>query len=52
MTLSNTAVAVFPWLIALFDGRQSARTLHFIGAMSLLLFFHPYLSGLCCGIRE
>lgn len=39
MTMSNSAVAAFPWLIDLYQGRQTARTLHFIGAISLLLFF-------------
>jgi thiosulfate reductase cytochrome b subunit len=57
MTLSNTAVAVFPWLIALFDGRQSARTLHFIGAMLLLLFllihiFQVFVAGFMNEIRS
>lgn len=43
MTMSNSAVAAFPWLIDVFGGRQSARTLHFVGAMSLLLFFLVHL---------
>src|SRR5207253_1424032 len=35
MTMSNSAVAAFPWLVDFFHGRQTARTLHFIGAISL-----------------
>ena len=38
MTMSNSAVANFPWLIDVFFGRQTARTLHFAGAILLLLF--------------
>ncbi len=38
MTMSNSAVAAFPWLIDLFHGRQTARAVHFICAMSLLTF--------------
>ena len=43
MTMSNSAVAAFPWLIDVFQGRQTARTLHFICAMALLLFFVIHL---------
>jgi thiosulfate reductase cytochrome b subunit len=43
MTMSNSAVAAFPWLIDVFQGRQTARTLHFICAMMLLLFFIIHL---------
>jgi len=43
MTMSNTAVAIFPWLIELYGGRQSARTLHFIGAMLLLAFLFIHI---------
>jgi thiosulfate reductase cytochrome b subunit len=39
MTMSNSAIAAFPWLIDLFQGRQTARTIHFIGAILLLIFF-------------
>lgn len=38
LTMSNSVTAVFPSLFALFGGRQSARTLHFIAASALLLF--------------
>lgn len=39
LTMSPTMDAGFPGLLWLFDGRQSARTLHFICAMTLLAFF-------------
>jgi thiosulfate reductase cytochrome b subunit len=39
MTMSHSATAAYPWLIDLFQGRQTARSLHFVAAMALLLFF-------------
>jgi thiosulfate reductase cytochrome b subunit len=39
LTLSPTMDAGWPWLLTLFDGRQSARTIHFICAMTLFGFF-------------
>jgi thiosulfate reductase cytochrome b subunit len=49
--------AAFPWLPELFGGRQSARTLHFIAAMSLFAFFIVHivmvvLSGFWNNIRS
>jgi thiosulfate reductase cytochrome b subunit len=38
LTLSPGIDAGYPWLLSLFGGRQSARTLHFICAMSVVLF--------------
>lgn len=38
MTMSNSAVAAFPWLIDLFQGRQTARLIHFICAVLLTGF--------------
>jgi thiosulfate reductase cytochrome b subunit len=38
VTMSPAMDAAFPWLPALFGGRQSARTIHFILAFSLLGF--------------
>ena len=43
MTMSNSAVAAFPWLIDLFQGRQTARTIHFVCAMLLSSFFLIHL---------
>jgi thiosulfate reductase cytochrome b subunit len=39
LTMSPTIDAGWPWLLAIFGGRQSARTIHFICAMALLAFF-------------
>src|SRR5579864_8802066 len=38
LTLSPAVTAAYPWLFALFGGRQSARTIHFLVANFLLLF--------------
>jgi thiosulfate reductase cytochrome b subunit len=38
LTLSPGIDAGYPWLLTLFGGRQSARTLHFMCAMSVILF--------------
>jgi thiosulfate reductase cytochrome b subunit len=39
LTMSPTIDAGYPWLLTLFDGRQSARTIHFICAMTFFGFF-------------
>jgi len=39
MTMSPSLDANFPWLLDLFGGRQSARSIHFITASLLVLFF-------------
>jgi thiosulfate reductase cytochrome b subunit len=36
--MSPAIDAVFPWLTAVFGGRQSARTIHFICAWTMVLF--------------
>lgn len=38
LTMSPWAVSVAPWLLDLFGGRQSARSVHFIAAALLLTF--------------
>jgi thiosulfate reductase cytochrome b subunit len=38
LTMSPGVNAAFPWLLDLFGGRQTARTIHFIAATLLLLF--------------
>lgn len=43
LTMSPAVVSAFPWLIDLFGGRQSARTLHFIGMALLVLFVVVHL---------
>lgn len=39
LSMSPQLNADFPWLPALFGGRQSARTVHFLAAWSLFAFF-------------
>jgi thiosulfate reductase cytochrome b subunit len=43
MTMSPGMDAIFPWLVDLFGGRQSARTLHFIAANLIVLFVLVHL---------
>lgn len=38
LTMSPGLDAAFPWLLDLFGGRQSARTLHFVAALAFVLF--------------
>lgn len=38
LTMSPGFDAIAPWLLDLFGGRQSARTLHFIAANLIVLF--------------
>ena len=57
MTMSNSAVSIFPWLIDFFGGRQTARTIHFICAMSLFLFilihvFQVFVAGFVREMRS
>jgi thiosulfate reductase cytochrome b subunit len=57
LTMSPTMDAGFPWLLWLFRGRQSARTIHFICAMALFGFFLVHiamviLSGLWNNVRS
>ena len=44
MTMSPGLDAIFPWLVDLFGGRQSARTLHFIAANLIVLFVLVHLA--------
>jgi thiosulfate reductase cytochrome b subunit len=44
LTMSPTIDAGYPWLLWLFDGRQSARSIHFICAMTLLGFFVVHIA--------
>ena len=43
LTMSPGMNAAFPWLIDLFGGRQTARTLHFIAALLLVIFIVVHL---------
>ncbi len=44
LTLSPGMNAALPWLVDLFGGRQSARSIHFICAMLLVLFFIVHIA--------
>lgn len=44
LTMSPAMNAAVPWLLDLFGGRQSARTLHFISAALLVLFVVVHLA--------
>jgi len=43
LTMSPTMDAAWPWLLDLFGGRQSARSIHFICAAALLAFILVHL---------
>jgi thiosulfate reductase cytochrome b subunit len=43
LSLSPQIGAAFPWLVDLFGGRQSARSLHFLAAWALFGFFILHL---------
>jgi thiosulfate reductase cytochrome b subunit len=43
LTMSPGMNAVLPWLIDLFGGRQSARSIHFICASGIALFIVVHL---------
>jgi thiosulfate reductase cytochrome b subunit len=38
LAMSPAVTSVFPWLATVFGGQQSARTIHFFIAVSLVLF--------------
>ncbi|ODT11614.1 MAG: hypothetical protein ABS35_41450 [Kaistia sp. SCN 65-12] len=43
LTMSPGMDAVFPWLVEIFSGRQTARTIHFICATLVVLFIIVHL---------
>jgi hypothetical protein len=43
MTMSPSLDAIFPFLLELFGGRQSARSIHFIVASLIVLFFFVHI---------
>jgi len=43
LTMSPAMDAAFPWLVPLFHGRQSARTIHFVLAVLLVAFVAVHL---------
>ena len=57
LAMSPQLNAGYPWLLWLFDGRQSARTVHFVCAFCLLAFVVLHLlmvlvSGVWNNIRS
>ncbi|MFZ2995657.1 cytochrome b/b6 domain-containing protein [Sphingobium sp.] len=44
LTMSPGMNAAWPWLVDLFGGRQSARSIHFIAAFSLVAFFLVHIA--------
>lgn len=44
LTMSPAMNAAAPWMLDLFGGRQSARSLHFILASGLMLFFFVHIA--------
>ncbi|MGH6834490.1 MAG: cytochrome b/b6 domain-containing protein [Methylocella sp.] len=44
LTMSPGMDAILPWLVDLFGGRQSARTVHFIAASLILLFVFVHVA--------
>jgi thiosulfate reductase cytochrome b subunit len=57
MTMSPSALAVFPWLLDVFFGRQTARTIHFVTANLLVLFvlihvFQVFVAGFVNEMRS
>jgi thiosulfate reductase cytochrome b subunit len=57
VTMAPSGLAAFPWLVDLFHGRQTARTLHFIIAWVLVLFvlihlFQVLITGLRNNLRS
>ncbi len=44
LTMSPGMDAALPWLVDLFGGRQSARTLHFVAASLLVAFVIVHLA--------
>lgn len=43
LTMSPGMDAAWPWLLDIFGGRQSARTLHFVAMMLVVLFFVAHI---------
>jgi len=44
LTMSPGMDAAWPWLLDLFGGRQTARTIHFITMTLLVLFFLVHIA--------
>jgi thiosulfate reductase cytochrome b subunit len=47
LAMSFGVMSVFPFMVTLLGGHQSARTLHFVFASLLLIFFFVHMAMLC-----
>jgi len=47
LAMSPAIVSVFPFVVTVFGGQQSARTIHFFAALSLVLFLLVHLVMVC-----
>ncbi len=47
LAMSPAVTSVFPWLVTILGGQQSARTVHFIAAVSLVLFLLIHIGMVC-----
>jgi thiosulfate reductase cytochrome b subunit len=57
MAMSHSAVAIYPWILRLFGGFQTARTLHFLIAWLLVFFvlvhiFQAFVAGIVNELRS
>jgi len=53
LTMSPAMTSAFPVLLDVFGGYQSARTVHFLGFVALLLFFVVHVAMvIATGFRE
>jgi thiosulfate reductase cytochrome b subunit len=55
--MSPAIVSSYPWLVTVWGGQESARTIHFLAAGSLVLFVlvhiaMVYRAGLWSGLRS
>ena len=44
LTMSPGMDAAWPWLVDVFGGRQTARTIHFFAMLGLVLFFVVHIA--------
>ena len=47
LAMSPSIVSVFPWMVTMFGGQQSARTLHFAIACLLVAFLFVHIAMVC-----
>ena len=53
LAMSPAVTSVFPFMVTVFGGQQSARTIHFLAACALVLFFVVHVTLVCqSGFRD